>query len=78
LLLMLALGHPHRSAGKVVENWATRPKLFSLYDLSDMKKGILFGFYHLAKNKEGGGVSGAPLFGWARLPRRRRAAAVGL
>jgi hypothetical protein len=32
-----------------------------------MKNRILFGFYHLAKNREGEGVSGAPgtaLFVW--------------
>jgi hypothetical protein len=41
--------------------------LFSFNDLSDIQKRILFGFYHLAKNIEGEGVSAAPgaaLFGW--------------
>jgi hypothetical protein len=54
------LGHPHRSAGEVVENRATRPKLFIFYDLSDMEKRILFGFYHLAKNRGGRGYQARP------------------
>jgi hypothetical protein len=33
--------------------------LFCFYDLRDMKKRILFSFYHLAKNRGGeGGISG--------------------
>lgn len=49
-----------RESGKVVENWATRPKLFIFYDLSDIGKRILFGFYHLAKNRGGRGYQARP------------------